>query len=177
MSSLSSIPNLQLTVCRSAHFVWVGERTRDLNGAHLEYLRGIRNPIGVKISSSFPPHDMQSLLDKIDPDHQAGRVVLIFRLGADKVEESLPALLVAVKKSGHLPVVMFDPCHANTVSAEGGRKTRYLSAIEQEMCAAIRICAREKVWCGGLHFEQSPEPVTGRFIDGGCKIDRINLSL
>lgn len=149
----------------SATFLWVGERTRQLNGPHIEYIRGIRNPIGIKIGPSMKPQELVALLDAIGPDetgtqYEAGRVVLIARLGADKVKSVLPEFIQAVREAGHRPVWMCDPCHGNTVSTSSGIKTRCLDTMLQEVNLSYDVHQAEGSYLGGLHLEQTGEHVT-----------------
>ena len=145
----------------SAAFVWLGERTRQLDGAHVEYLRGLRNPIGVKLGPTADPSDVVALLDKFCPNKKrdAGRVTLITRLGARNVESALPKLIHAVQASGHEPVWMCDPCHGNTVMLNG-IKTRCVMVMLEEMTRtyAAHRCLGSRL--GGLHLEQTGEAVT-----------------
>lgn len=148
----------------SATFVWIGERTRQLNGPHIEYIRGIRNPIGIKVGPSMKPHELVALLDTIrscdEPDTQAGRVTLIARLGVDNVERVLPPLIQAVREAGHRPVWMCDPCHGNTVSTPSGIKTRCLDTMVREIILTYDVHQDLGSFLGGLHLEQTGEFVT-----------------
>ncbi len=144
----------------SAHMVWIGERTRQLDGAHLEYFRGIKNPIGCKVGPDTTPEEILALCDALDPDHEAGRLTLISRMGADRVEESLPPLLEAVKKSGHPVVWACDPMHGNTFSAESGHKTRHLDDVTKEVAGFFHAHAQTGTWPGGIHVELTGDDVT-----------------
>jgi 3-deoxy-7-phosphoheptulonate synthase len=149
----------------SATFVWIGERTRQRNGPHIEYIRGIRNPIGIKVGPTMRPQELVDLLDIIlQPqdrhDTQDGRVTIITRMGADKVETVLPPLIHAVQKAGHTPVWMCDPCHGNTKVTPSGIKTRCVETIVQEVIRTFEIHRAHGSFMGGLHLEQTGEFVT-----------------
>jgi 3-deoxy-7-phosphoheptulonate synthase len=143
-----------------AAMLWVGERTRDLDGAHLEYLRGLRNPLGVKLGPSADPAELPALLDLLDPHHEAGRLTLITRLGADRVQELLPPLVKAVQATGHPVLWSCDPMHGNGTKTPSGLKTRDFRAILSELTQAFelhRLCGSR---LGGVHFELTGEDVT-----------------
>ncbi|KAF4264364.1 hypothetical protein KXW98_001963 [Aspergillus fumigatus] len=150
----------------SATFVWIGERTRQRNGPHLEYVRGIRNPIGIKVGPTMRPQELVDLLDLIirQPqdrhDPQDGRVTIITRLGADQVETVLPPLIHAVQKAGHTPVWMCDPCHGNTTVTPSGIKTRCVETIVREVIRTFEVHRASGSFMGGLHLEQTGEFVT-----------------
>ncbi|KAL8736862.1 MAG: hypothetical protein Q9181_002253 [Wetmoreana brouardii] len=149
--------------CTSAAFLWVGERTRQIDGAHVEFLRGLRNPIGVKLSSKVSASELVALLDRLCPDNtgEPGRITLITRLGASNVKTALPPLVKAVQASGHQPLWMSDPCHGNTVTAEEGSiKTRCAMTILQEAQQTYAIHRSCGSRLGGLHLEQTGESVT-----------------
>src|SRR5262249_7528346 len=117
----------------SAHLVWIGDRTRQLDGAHIEFFRGIKNPIGMKVGPSTTPDDLIRLIDALNPDDVPGRLTLIARMGADDVEKRLPALVRAVKREGRTVVWACDPMHGNTVKSSTGFKTRAVSRILAEV--------------------------------------------
>lgn len=144
----------------SAHMLWLGERTRKLSGAHVEYLRGVQNPIGVKLGPSATCDDVLRLLDVLDPDQEPGRVVLITRMGSDKVAERLPPLLQAVSRAGRTPVWCCDPMHGNTVSSSTGYKTRDFDRILGEVRGFFAAHAQQGTHPGGLHFEMTGQDVT-----------------
>ncbi|KAL8768143.1 MAG: hypothetical protein Q9209_005534 [Squamulea sp. 1 TL-2023] len=149
--------------CSSAAFLWVGERTRQLDGAHIEFLRGLRNPIGIKLSSEASPNELVALLNRLCPDKtgETGRITLITRLGALNVEASLPPLIKAVQASGHQPVWMCDPCHGNTfTTADGKIKTRCAMTMLEEAQQTYAVHRRSGSRLGGLHIEQTGESVT-----------------
>ncbi|KAI7885018.1 DAHP synthetase [Lichtheimia hyalospora FSU 10163] len=122
-----------------AHFLWIGDRTRQPDGAHIEYIRGIENPVGVKVGPTTEPDKLVELLDKINPSKAIGKVTLITRFGADKVDKHLPAHIEAVRNSGHIPVWVCDPMHGNTKNASGGVKTRHFVDIIQELSQTLRV--------------------------------------
>ncbi len=144
----------------SAHMLWVGERTRQLDGAHCEFLSGIHNPVGCKIGPSATPDDVVALCQRLNPDRVPGRVSLITRLGADHVETSLPPLLRAIRDEGHPVVWVCDPMHGNTISAGGGRKTRRFDDILTEIKGFFAAHAQEGTWPGGVHVELTGDDVT-----------------
>ncbi|KAM0792529.1 hypothetical protein ACM66B_005198 [Microbotryomycetes sp. NB124-2] len=139
--------------CTSAHFVWIGDRTRQIDGAHVEFFRGIRNPIGIKVGPSMEPEELVRLLDIVDPFKEPGRVTLISRYGADLVEKKLPGHIEAVLKSGHPAIFCSDPMHGNTKNASGGVKTRAMHDIVSEIAASLRIHASMGSRLGGIHLE------------------------
>ena len=144
----------------SAHMLWLGERTRQLDGAHVEYLRGIENPIGVKLGPQASPDDVLRLIDVLDPDASDGRLVLITRMGSDAVAERLPPLLRAVRRAGRTPVWCCDPMHGNTVTSSNGYKTRDFERILLELQGFFAAHAQEGTYPGGLHFEMTGQDVT-----------------
>lgn len=157
----------------SAHMLWIGDRTRQLNGAHVEFLRGVLNPIGVKVGPGIDLGELESLCDTLNPDRIPGRLTLICRFGADKIEDKLPAILERVGSSGHPVVWTSDPMHGNTFSA-GGIKTRSFSAIVQELQTFFAICRANTVWPGGVHLELTGENVT-ECLGGGDAIGEVDL--
>jgi 3-deoxy-7-phosphoheptulonate synthase len=144
----------------SAHMLWLGERTRQVEGAHVEYLRGLGNVIGVKLGPVADPDDVLALLDRLDPRQEPGRLVLITRMGSDKVAARLPPLLRAVARAGRTPVWCCDPMHGNTVTSSSGYKTRDFERILQEVRGFFAAHAQEGTCPGGLHFEMTGEDVT-----------------
>ena len=144
----------------SAHMLWIGERTRALDGAHVEFARGIHNPIGLKLGPSATPDEVVALCDALDPDRVAGRLTLIVRMGATRVPEHLPGLIAAARESGHPVVWSCDPMHANTVTAPSGHKTRRLDDVLAELEAFVHTCRANDAWPGGVHLEFTGEDVT-----------------
>ncbi|CAE7182490.1 unnamed protein product [Rhizoctonia solani] len=123
----------------SAHFLWIGDRTRQLDGAHIEYFRGIRNPIGIKVGPSMQNDELVRLLDIVNPDRENGKVTLITRYGASKIEQFLPGHISSVQASGHPVVWICDPMHGNTLTSSTGHKTRHFSTIISEITSCIQI--------------------------------------
>jgi 3-deoxy-7-phosphoheptulonate synthase len=144
----------------SAHMLWIGERTRQLDGAHIEFLRGVGNPIGCKVGATATPEWVLELCDKLNPARIPGRLTLITRMGADKVDEHLRPLLRAVHASGHPVVWICDPMHANTFTSNSGRKTRSFDDICAEIDGFVRAHAAEGTWPGGIHVELTGDNVT-----------------
>jgi 3-deoxy-7-phosphoheptulonate synthase len=144
----------------SAHFLWVGERTRDLTGPHLQFAQSIRNPIGVKVGPRANPDDVVSLVQLLDPERQPGRLTLITRMGASAVRESLPPLIEKVEASGHPVVWVCDPMHGNTREATSGHKTRHFSDISDEVAGFFGVHRELGTHPGGLHIELTGDHVT-----------------
>jgi 3-deoxy-7-phosphoheptulonate synthase len=143
----------------SGHMVWIGDRTRQADHAHVEFCRGIKNPLGIKCGPSTTPEGLLKLLEILDPEHEAGRITLIARFGAGKVGEHLPRLIRAVKQDGRKVVWSCDPMHGNTVSA-GGYKTRPFELILQEVREFFGVHASEGTHAGGIHLEMTGQNVT-----------------
>jgi len=144
----------------TAHLPWIGERTRQLEGAHLEFFRGIRNPVGVKIGPTCTPDVLLKTLDTLNPQNEAGKIVLISRVGAGKVEDTLPGLVRATKSEGRRVLWISDPMHGNTHKTSSGVKTRSFDDILSEIESAIDVHAAEGTVFGGVHFELTGEDVT-----------------
>ena len=144
----------------SAHMLWIGERTRQLDGAHVEFLRGVGNPIGCKIGKTTDVDYVLSLCETLNPARIPGRLTLISRMGANDVEEALRPLLRAVRDAGHPVVWACDPMHGNTYSAPNGRKTRHLEDIVKEITGFVKSHRAENTWPGGIHIELTGENVT-----------------
>ncbi len=144
----------------SAHFVWIGDRTRKIDGAHVEFLRGIKNPIGLKCGPSLAPDDLLRLIDVLNPANEPGRLTLISRMGADKVEDKLPPLLRAVKREGRMVGWVADPMHGNTIKSVTGYKTRPFDRILAEVRGFFAAHATEGTHPGGVHFEMTGQDVT-----------------
>lgn len=144
----------------SAHMLWVGDRTRQTNGAHLEFLRGISNPIASKVGPTTDPDDLIRLIDILNPANEAGRLTLITRFGADKVEEYLPRILRKVKSEGRHVVWSCDPMHGNTLSAGNGLKTRPFDSILREVRQVFACHKSEGTYAGGIHLELTGQNVT-----------------
>jgi 3-deoxy-7-phosphoheptulonate synthase len=144
----------------SAHLVWIGERTRQLDGAHIEFFRGIKNPIGVKCGPTMEPDDLLRLIDVLNPKNEPGRLTLYGRFGHDKIAERLPRLLQATKASGRSVVWAIDPMHGNTLTAANGYKTRPFDRILSEVKSFVQIAEAEGVHPGGVHLEMTGQNVT-----------------
>jgi 3-deoxy-7-phosphoheptulonate synthase len=144
----------------SAHMLWVGERTRQLDGAHVEFLAGIHNPIGSKVGPSATADDVVALCERLNPGRVPGRLTLITRFGVDAIDDHLPSLLRAVEAEGHPVVWMCDPMHGNTFTAEGGQKTRHFDDIIGELQNFFRIHRDVGTWPGGVHIELTGDDVT-----------------
>ncbi len=157
----------------SAHMLWIGERTRDLDGAHIEFLRGVSNPIGCKVGPSMTGEEVIALCDAVNPAMVPGRLTLITRMGADRIEDGLRPLLRAVRESGHPVVWACDPMHGNTFTAESGRKTRHFDAVVAEIEGFVRAHRAEGTWPGGIHVELTGENVT-ECLGGSDAIDDLD---
>ena len=144
----------------SAHMLWIGERTRQLDGAHVEFLRGVGNPIGCKVGPSTDPDFVLELCGRLNPALVPGRLTLIARMGADKVEDCLRPLLRAVREAGHPVVWACDPMHGNTFTSTTGRKTRNFDDIVAEIAGFVRAHSAEGTWPGGIHVELTGDDVT-----------------
>ncbi len=144
----------------SGHMLWIGDRTRQPDGAHVEFCRGVKNPIGVKCGPSLDAEGLIRLLDILNPEDEAGRITLIARFGADQVEQHLPALVRAVKSEGRTVIWSCDPMHGNTVKASTGYKTRPFDAILREVRQFMGVHRAEGTHAGGVHFEMTGQNVT-----------------
>lgn len=144
----------------SGHMIWIGDRTRQLDHAHVEYFRGIKNPIGLKCGPSLKPDDLLKLIDVLNPENEPGRLTLITRFGADKIGEYLPNLIRAVKREGRVVVWSCDPMHGNTITATSGYKTRPFDRILSEVKSFFQIHAAEGTYPGGVHLEMTGKDVT-----------------
>ena len=144
----------------SAHMLWIGERTRDLDGAHVEFLRGVGNPLGCKIGASTTADYVLELCERLNHARVPGRLTLITRMGASKVQDALPPLLRAVREAGHPVVWACDPMHANTYTTASGHKTRDFDDICAEIDGFVRAHHSEGTWPGGIHVELTGDDVT-----------------
>lgn len=144
----------------SAHMLWIGERTRQLDHAHVEFFRGIHNPIGVKVGPSIEEDELIRLIDALNPDNDPGRLTLITRMGAENIGAKLPALLRRVKQEGRHVVWSSDPMHGNTVKASSGYKTRDFDAILKEIREFFQAHRAEGTYPGGIHLEMTGQHVT-----------------
>jgi len=144
----------------SAHLLWVGDRTRQLDGAHVEFLAGVRNPVGIKLGPTAEPDDVVALCRRLDPARTSGRLTLISRMGKDAVARRLPPLLAAVRDAGHPVVWACDPMHGNTFTHASGYKTRHFDDVMAELRGFFEACGACGVWPGGVHVELTGENVT-----------------
>ncbi len=159
----------------SGHMLWIGDRTRQPDHAHIEFCRGIKNPIGLKCGPSLKPDELIKLIDVLNPDNEPGRLTLIARFGHDKVEKHLPKLIRAVKKAGRNVVWSCDPMHGNTITATTGDKTRPLGRVKEEVERFFDIAQAEGVHPGGVHLEMTGKDVT-ECTGGAAKIVDADLS-
>ncbi|KQO37827.1 MULTISPECIES: class II 3-deoxy-7-phosphoheptulonate synthase [Ectopseudomonas] len=159
----------------SAHMLWIGDRTRQLDGAHVEFMRGIENPIGVKVGPSMDPDELIRLIDTLNPDNDPGRLNLIVRMGADKVEAHFPRLLRKVKEEGRQVLWSSDPMHGNTIKASSGYKTRDFAQILSEVRQFFAVHQAEGTYAGGIHIEMTGQNVT-ECIGGSRPITEDGLS-
>ena len=144
----------------SGHMIWIGDRTRQPDGAHVEFARGIENPIGIKCGPSLKPDELIQLLDLINPKDEAGRITLICRFGANRVFDHLPALVRAVEREGRTVVWSCDPMHGNTIKASSGYKTRPFDHVMQEVRNFFAVHQAEGTYAGGVHIEMTGKDVT-----------------
>jgi 3-deoxy-7-phosphoheptulonate synthase len=144
----------------SAHLLWIGERTRQLDHAHIEFMRGIKNPVGLKVGPTLDPDDLIRLIDALNPANEAGRLTLYGRFGSDKIAERLPRLMAATRREGRKVVWATDPMHGNTLTASNGYKTRPFDRILSEVKTFVDVAKAEGVHPGGVHFEMTGQNVT-----------------
>jgi len=159
----------------STHLPWMGERTRQLSGAHAEYFRGIRNPVGVKVGPTASSGELAGLCKLLNPENEAGKIILIARMGAGQVRRVLPGLLAGVRESGQRVLWMCDPMHGNNLITGRGVKTRSFAAILDELHGACDVHGAEGVVLGGVHFELTGEDVT-ECIGGAAGVTEDDLS-
>uniref|UniRef100_UPI001CCC4AFE class II 3-deoxy-7-phosphoheptulonate synthase n=1 Tax=Hyalangium versicolor TaxID=2861190 RepID=UPI001CCC4AFE len=144
----------------SAHMLWIGERTRQLDGGHVEFMRGIQNPIGLKCGPTMEPDDLLRIIDALNPQNRPGRLTLIGRFGADKAADCLPRLMAATRRGGRAVVWSSDPMHGNTLKASNGYKTRPFDRILSEVKTFMEVASAEGVHPGGVHLEMTGQNVT-----------------
>ncbi|CAH8309717.1 unnamed protein product [Eruca vesicaria subsp. sativa] len=144
----------------SAHMVWVGERTRQLDGAHVEFLRGISNPLGIKVSNKMDPVELVKLIEILNPENKPGRITIITRMGAENMRVKLPHLIRAVRRAGQIVTWVSDPMHGNTIKAPCGLKTRPFDSILAEVRAFFDVHDQEGSHPGGIHLEMTGQNVT-----------------
>jgi 3-deoxy-7-phosphoheptulonate synthase len=159
----------------SAHFVWIGDRTRQPDGAHVEFARGIKNPIGMKCGPSLEPDELLRLIDILNPANEPGRLTLVARFGADKVDAGLPKLVRAVTKEGRAVVWSCDPMHGNTLKTASGYKTRPFDRILSEVRSFMNILPAEGAYPGGVHVEMTGQQVT-ECLGGAAALKEEDLS-
>ncbi len=159
----------------SAHFVWIGDRTRQLDGAHVEFCKGIKNPIGLKCGPTLKADELIKLCNILNPNNEPGRMTLISRFGADNVEKYLPKLIKSVKKEGLNVVWSCDPMHGNTIKAATGFKTRTFDSVVKEVKNFFAVSQSEGSYAGGLHIEMTGQDVT-ECTGGAQKISEKDLS-
>ncbi len=156
----SSVPRRNGWYCLTTHLPWIGERTRQLDGAHVEFFRGIANPVGVKIGPNAKRDELLSLIETLNPKDEPGKLVLITRMGVNRVSDALPPLLTAVRESGRRVLFICDPMHGNTHGTSSGRKTRDFNDILREIELTMSAHASVGTTFGGVHFEMTGEDVT-----------------
>lgn len=144
----------------SAHMLWIGERTRQLDHAHVHFVKGLHNPVGIKVSDKATPEELISLLDAVNPDNIPGRVVIIVRMGAEKLRANLPKLIRAVQREGRIVLWCSDPVHGNTIKTDNGYKTRPFDLIRNELRAFFDVHAEMGTHPGGVHLEMTGKDVT-----------------
>lgn len=159
----------------SAHMLWIGDRTRQPDGAHVEFLRGVENPVGVKVGPSTKIEELLQVINTLNPDNEPGRLNLITRMGADKVHQHLPAIARRIHQEGLNVVWSSDPMHGNTIKTSNGYKTRAVDSILTEMKGFFEILSSENCYPGGVHFEMTGQNVT-ECIGGAYQITEANLA-
>ncbi|WP_406245657.1 class II 3-deoxy-7-phosphoheptulonate synthase [Microbacterium sp. M] len=159
----------------SAHFLWIGERTRELDGAHVDYFSKIRNPIGVKLGPTTSPETALALIDKLDPEREPGRLTFITRMGAGKIRDALPPLLQAVKDAGATPLWVTDPMHGNGITTPTGYKTRRFDDVVDEVRGFFEAHRAVGTFPGGIHVELTGDDVT-ECLGGSEHIDEADLA-
>ncbi len=146
--------------CTSAHFIWIGDRTRFIDSAHVEFCRGISNPIGIKCGPSLDPDELLKIIDILNPENEAGKISLIFRYGEENIDQHLPVLVDTINKHNKTVLWISDPMHGNTVKSSEGLKTRDFSSLLNETTKAIHILKSKGSHLGGIHLEMTGQNVT-----------------
>jgi 3-deoxy-7-phosphoheptulonate synthase len=159
----------------SAHFLWIGDRTRQVDGAHVEFLRGVKNPLGMKVGPTQEPDDLLRILERLNPANEPGRMTLISRMGHDKVAARLPPLIRAVQREGAKVVWLCDAMHGNTITTVDKLKTRNFDQILSEVRSFFDIHAAEGTWAGGVHVEMTGQNVT-ECTGGAHRLTEANLT-
>src|SRR6188768_2719951 len=159
----------------SAHFLWIGERTRDIDGAHMDYFSRVRNPIGVKLGPSTTAETLERIIDKLDPNREPGRLTFITRMGAGKVRDALPPLLEAIKGMDALPLWVTDPMHGNGLTTPNGYKTRRFDDVVDEVKGFFEAHRAAGTYPGGIHIELTGDDVT-ECLGGSEQIDEATLA-
>ncbi|MFW5653401.1 MAG: class II 3-deoxy-7-phosphoheptulonate synthase [Planctomycetota bacterium] len=159
-SGTRTVPRREGHYNLTTHFPWIGERTRQLDGAHIEFFRGIRNPIGVKIGPKATADDVTQLCEQLNPENEPGRLTLIHRFGSEKIADALPPLIETVRSNDHRVLWISDPMHGNTTSTRSGQKTRHVDSILSEIDQAFSLHEEHKSVLGGVHFELTGDDVT-----------------
>ncbi|MDX2234106.1 MAG: 3-deoxy-7-phosphoheptulonate synthase class II [Hyphomonadaceae bacterium] len=159
----------------SAHFLWIGDRTRQLDGAHVEFMRGVKNPIGMKCGPTLEPDDLLRLIDVLNPDNEPGRLTLIARFGAEKAAAGLPKIVRAVQREGRQVVWSCDPMHGNTLKTASGYKTRPFDRILSEVRTFMEALPAEGAYPGGVHVEMTGQQVT-ECLGGAAEVTEQDLS-
>ncbi|MDH3701334.1 MAG: 3-deoxy-7-phosphoheptulonate synthase class II [Alphaproteobacteria bacterium] len=160
----------------SAHMVWIGDRTRQPDSAHVEFLRGVKNPIGIKCGPTLETGDLMRLIDTLNPANEPGRITLISRMGHENVDKYLPTLIRAVQREGHVVVWSSDPMHGNTIKSGTGYKTRPFDRILTEVRRVFEVHKAEGSYAGGIHVEMTGQDVT-ECLGGAQAIDDDGLSM
>ncbi len=158
----------------SAHFIWVGERTRQLDGAHVDFLSRVRNPLGVKLGPNTSVDDVMALIEKLDPNHEPGRLTFITRMGAEKIREALPKLVSAVRDAGFQPLWITDPMHGNGITTANGYKSRRFDDVMNEVRGFFEVHRDLGTFPGGVHVELTGDDVA-ECLGGSEHIDEITL--
>ncbi len=159
----------------SAHMLWIGDRTRGVDDAHVEFLRGVINPVGIKAGPSMSEVDLLALIEKINPQNEMGKINIIVRMGAKKIKEELPKLIRAVKKAGKNVIWSIDPMHGNTIKASNNYKTRAFDEILREVRGFFKVHEEEGTFPGGVHLEMTGQDVT-ECVGGSREVTEENLS-
>jgi 3-deoxy-7-phosphoheptulonate synthase len=169
-----SVPRREGHYDLTTHLPWIGERTRAVTGAHVEFFRGVRNPVGVKLGPDASPEEVIELARRLNPENEPGKLLLIARMGADRVASRLPRLLDAVKASGRTVLWVCDPMHGNTRVTASGRKTRHFDDVLREVEQSFEVHEAAGTTLGGVHFEMTGEHVT-ECVGGASRVTEADL--